>query len=66
MLSYELKPFTKRGKRKLIQSPKFYFFDVGVFQTLRPRGPLDTASESQGPALETLVLQELKAQIIKT
>ncbi len=62
LLSYELKPFTKKGKRKLIQSVKFYFFDVGVFQTLRPRGPLDSTLGKEGIALETLVLQEITAQ----
>ena len=62
LLSYELKPFTKRSKRKLIQSIKFYFFDVGIFQTLRSKGPLDSMSERAGVALETLVLQEMIAQ----
>ncbi len=62
LLSYELKPFTKKGKRKLVQSVKFYFFDVGVFQTLRPKGPLDPVREREGTALETLVLQEIIAQ----
>ena len=62
LLSYELKPFTKRSKRKLIQSVKFYFFDVGVFQALRSKGPLDSMPERKGIALETLVLQEIIAQ----
>ncbi|MDE0152139.1 MAG: AAA family ATPase [Bdellovibrionales bacterium] len=60
LLSYELKPFTKKSKRKTIQSVKFYFFDVGIFQTLYPKGPLDSGRE--GVALETLVLQEIIAQ----
>ena len=62
LLSYELKPFIKKAKRKLIQSLKFYFFDVGVFQALRPKGPLDSPQEKKGVALETLVLQEIKTQ----
>ncbi len=62
LLSYELKPFVKKRKRKLIQSLKFYFFDVGVFQTLRPKGPLESTREGEGAALETLVLQEITAQ----
>ena len=61
LLSYELKPFTKRSKRKLIQTVKFYFFDVGVFKTLLPKGPLDTPSQKEGIALETLVLQDMIA-----
>ena len=55
-------PLQKKGKRKLIQSVKFYFFDVGIFQTLRPKGPMDPPQEKAGIALETLVLQEIKAQ----
>ena len=62
LLSYELRPFTKRSKRRLIQSPKFYFFDAGVFQTLRVKGPFDSLSSAEGRALETLVLQEITAQ----
>ncbi len=61
LISYELRPFIKRAKRKLSQSPKFYFFDAGVFQAIRPRGLLDSQAEREGAALETLVLQEIKA-----
>ncbi len=32
-----------------------------MYRTLRPRGPLDAATELDGAALETLVLQELRA-----
>ena len=28
--------FTKKAKRKLIAHPKFFFFDVGVYRTIRP------------------------------
>lgn len=61
LLSYQLPVFTRRAKRRLISHSKFYFFDVGVFRSLRPRGPLDSSEEIEGAALETLVLQEMKA-----
>ena len=61
LLSCRLPVFTKKAKRKMVQHQKFYFFDVGVYQTLRPRGPLDRPSEIDGAALETLFLQELIA-----
>lgn len=61
LLSYELPIFSKRAKRDLIKHRKFYFFDCGIFHTLRPKGPLDSDHELNGIALETLVLQELKA-----
>lgn len=53
--------FSKRAKRKLVAHSKFFFFDSGVFRTLRPKGPLDSDAEIQGPALETLVWQETRA-----
>ena len=62
LLSYELPIFSKRAKRSLIQKTKFYFFDVGVFKTLRQQGVLDADSELNGIALETLILQEITAQ----
>ncbi len=54
-------PFNKKAKRKLQAHPKFYFFDTGVFHTLRPKGPLDKPEEIAGAALEGLVAQQLRA-----
>ncbi len=53
--------FTKRAKRRMIQHPKFYFFDSGVYRTIRPMGPLDSPEEAEGMCLETLCFQELRA-----
>lgn len=53
--------FAKRAKRRLVAHPKFYLFDTGVFQAIRPRGPLDSPEEIEGPALETLFLQQVSA-----
>ncbi len=61
LIAVRLPNFTRRAKRRLVAHPKFFFFDAGVFQALRPRGPLDTQEEIQGPALETLVLQHVRA-----
>ncbi|HKP98615.1 MAG TPA: AAA family ATPase [Fibrobacteria bacterium] len=61
LIGMRLPAFTKRSKRRMVSHPKFYFFDVGVFRTLRPSGPLDTPEEAEGPALETLLLQNLLA-----
>ena len=62
LLSTELTVFSRRAKRSLIKKRKFYFFDVGVYRAIRPRGPLDSNEEIEGAALETLLLQEIKAQ----
>ncbi len=61
LLAYRLPVFSKRAKRRIVSHPKFYFFDVGVYRTIRPRGPLDRPEEIDGMALETLVFQELLA-----
>jgi predicted AAA+ superfamily ATPase len=62
MLAYRLPIFTKRAKRTMATHQKFFFFDSGIYQTLRPRGPLDSPEEIDGPAWEGLVLQELMAE----
>jgi predicted AAA+ superfamily ATPase len=37
LLSFRIHVFSKQAKRKLSSHPKFYFFDAGVFRSLRPR-----------------------------
>lgn len=61
LLAHWIQPFTKRAKRRLVMNAKFYFFDVGVYRSLRPRGPIDSDAETDGFALETLFLQCLRA-----
>jgi predicted AAA+ superfamily ATPase len=61
LIGVRLPAFTRRAKRRVIAHPKFYFFDAGVFQAIRPRGPLDAPDEIRGAALETLFLQQLRA-----
>jgi len=41
LLAVRLPVFSKRAKRKLVSHPKFLFFDSGVFNSIRPKGPLD-------------------------
>lgn len=61
LLAWRLPVFTKRAKRKMTAHPKFYFFDVGVYRALRPKGPLDEPGIVTGVALESLILQEIRA-----
>jgi predicted AAA+ superfamily ATPase len=63
MIGVRIPVFAKRAKRILLKKAKFYFFDCGVFQALRPKGPLDSADEVGGLALETLVFNELRGAI---
>lgn len=59
-LAFSILPFTRRAKRKVISHSKFYFFDVGVYRVLRPKGILDSLQEIDGLALEGLVAQHLR------
>ena len=61
MIAYRIPVFSRRAKRRLTQHPKFYFFDTGIYRTIRPMGPLDSTDEVEGIALETLLLQEMIA-----
>ena len=61
LLAVRIPVFAKRAKRRVVAHPKFYYFDAGVFQAIRPRGPLDAPEQIHGAALETLFLQELRA-----
>ncbi|EKD75479.1 MAG: hypothetical protein ACD_44C00116G0002, partial [uncultured bacterium] len=63
LIAVQLPCFDKRAERQMVQHPKFYYFDVGVYRQLRPKGPLDTPTEIGGAALETLFLQHLRAFI---
>ncbi len=61
LLACRIPIFSKRAKRRLVVHPKFYFFDVGVYRTLRPMGPLDAPEEVEGISFESLFFQELNA-----
>jgi predicted AAA+ superfamily ATPase len=61
LLAFDLPVFSHRAKRELSTHERFYFFDAGVFRSLRPTGPLDRPEEISGAALEGLVVQHLKA-----
>jgi predicted AAA+ superfamily ATPase len=61
LLARTVNIFNRRAKRALSMHPKFYFFDVGVYRTLRPLGPLDAVQEIDGIAAESLFLQNLLA-----
>jgi predicted AAA+ superfamily ATPase len=63
LLAFRIPIFAKRAKRHLSSHPKFYYFDAGVFRSIRPSGPLDAPAEIDGAALEGLVAQHLRAWI---
>ncbi|MGQ0816037.1 MAG: ATP-binding protein [Gemmatimonadota bacterium] len=63
LLAFRVPVFTRRAQRATVAHPKFFFFDAGVYRSLRPRGPLDRPEEIEGAALEGLVAQHLRAWI---
>ncbi len=63
LLSFNLSIFRRKAKRALSSHQKFYFFDTGVFGSLRPNNLYDQETEKEGLALEGLVAQHLKAWV---
>lgn len=61
LLGRYLPAYTKRPKRRVIQSPKFYFADVGVVNHLTKRGRVEPGGELFGKAFENWVFHELSA-----
>ena len=53
--------FRRKAKRRIVESPRFYYFDVGVANHLLKRGKIALGGEAFGKAFEHLVLQELVA-----
>ena len=56
-----LPAYTKRVKRRVRQTPKFYFNDVGVVNFLARRGNIQSGSELFGKAFENYMFHELDA-----
>jgi uncharacterized protein len=63
LIAFSIPVFSARAKRQLVTKSKFYYFDTGIFQVFRPKGPLDDPANIEGSALEGLVAQHLKAWI---
>lgn len=61
LLAIRLPVFSKRAKRRLVSHPKFLFFDSGIFNTIRPKGPLDHPELAPGASVETLFYQQVRA-----
>lgn len=61
LLGTFLPAYRKRPKRRVVQTPKFYFADVGVVNHLARRGTLAPGTELIGAAFENWVFHELSA-----
>ena len=63
LIGYMLPAYTKSNKRKVTQAPKFYFFDVGIYNYLLQRKSLAPETPEYGHCFEHFVLQELRAYV---
>ncbi len=61
LVGYRIPAYTKTMKRRLVQSPRFMFFDVGVANYLLHRKALVRGTLEYGHAFEHLVIQEIIA-----
>ncbi len=63
MIGYLIPGFTATIKRRAIQAPKFYFFDVGIANYLLNQKNISPGSEIFGHSFEHLIIQELIAYL---
>jgi len=56
-----LPSYQKKPKRRVILSPKFYLFDIGVANALLKRGEIKAGSEMFGHAFEHFIYNEIIA-----
>lgn len=63
MFGFMLPAYTHTIKRRVVQSPKFYYFDVGIPNYLLNRVPLKADSADYGHAFEHLMMQEMRAYL---
>lgn len=61
LLGFRMPAYTKTMKRRLVQAPRFYYFDVGIANHLLHRKELVRGTPDYGHAFEHLVVQELRA-----
>ncbi len=63
LLGYQIPAYAKSIKRKLVQTPRFYIFDVGIVNYLTGRMSLKHGTDEFGHAFEHLIVQEIVAYL---
>ena len=61
LIGYRIPAYRKVMKRRIIQAPRFYYFDVGVANHLLHRKDMMRGTDEYGHAFEHLVVQEIYA-----
>ena len=63
LIGYRIPAFRKVMKRRVVQAPRFYYFDVGVANHLLHRKDMVRGTDEYGHAFEHLVIQEIHAYL---
>jgi predicted AAA+ superfamily ATPase len=64
LLGFTLEPWRRRKKRRLVETAKFYLFDIGVANQLHPETVTVTrGSDRFGRAFEHFILNEIRAYL---
>ncbi|MBR5643921.1 MAG: ATP-binding protein [Salinivirgaceae bacterium] len=66
LVGYMIPAYTRKAKRKVVQAPRFYLFDVGVTNYLLGRSHLQRGTVEYGHAFEHLVVQDVVAYLSYT
>lgn len=66
LIGFRVPAYTKVIKRRLVQAPRFYYFDVGIVNHLLHRKNLVRGTPDYGHAFEHFVMQELHAWLSYT
>jgi predicted AAA+ superfamily ATPase len=62
LLGFTLDPWRRRRKRRLVETAKFYLFDIGVANQLHPESSVVAeGSDRFGRAFEHFILNEMRA-----
>lgn len=61
LIGYRIPAYSKVMKRRVVQAPRFYYFDIGVANHLLHRKKMARGTVEYGHAFEHLVVQEIYA-----
>lgn len=64
LLGFELKAWTKSTKRRMVETSKYYLFDIGIVHQLHPDIiDVSPGSSSYGRAFESFIFNEIRAYL---
>lgn len=63
LLGHTIEPWRRRVKRRLIETAKFYLFDVGIVRALNGMRRIQRGTEEFGRAFEHFLIEEIRAHL---